>query len=77
MVNTVPEPKWMKKHSSAIAFLKWYFIGSAGAHTLISTSLLPNRTTRPVTASPFGGSGALFTWRMRMVSRSTYSTLVE
>ena len=52
-------------------------MGSAGTHTLISQSALPNRITRPVMGSPCGLRAADFTCRMRMMPVSTYSGLVE
>ena len=52
------------------------FISSSGTQTLISQSALPKSTTRPVMGSPLGGSGMLFTCRIRIVSVSTYSGLV-
>jgi len=45
--------------------------------TAISTSLLPKSTTRPEITSPWGFTGALLTWRIRITSASTYSTFVE
>jgi hypothetical protein len=57
--------------------LKWYSICSAGLPTAISQSLLPNSTTRPVTMSPLGFSGAVLRCRIRITSCSTYSVFVE